>query len=460
MPVEKLSQELESVSDKLDIVDALWKGTQAMRAAGTTYLPREEAEEIQDYNRRKDMSFLTNFFKKTVKVMAGRLFQKPVNIVDAPAFEQFDANVDLEGRNLHRFAYDLTQKTIRDGIRFIVVDAPSSEGVRTAAEERALGIRPYFVEVDVRSVLGWRTEDRRGQRVITQFRYMETVTEPEDEFSTVSVDQIRVIEANQVTLYRKNKKGEWVLYQEIPTSVGFVPVVPVYAGRQGFMDFEPPLMDLAWLNLEHWQKSSDQSNILHVARVPFIMYRGYSAQYDSAGNEVPFVVGPNAMAKDPNPQADMKYVEHTGAAIGSGRQDLMDIEARAVAIGADFATPRKSGEMTATEAAIGEAGDVSDLSALAQNIKDALELALSYVGEMTRQPFTGEVSMSTELGIIHTPVNVQELVKLRMSGDISREGLFEILNQEWDTQLNPETERERLETEPPVMGGMDAFAGP
>jgi len=34
------------------------------------------------------------------------------------------------------------------------------------------------------------------------------------------------------------------------------------------MQAKPPLLDLAWLNVEHWQSASDQSNILHVARVP------------------------------------------------------------------------------------------------------------------------------------------------------------------------------------------------
>lgn len=375
MPVDALDSTLEEQKDNLELVGTLWGGTQAMRDAGVKFLPKEVAEEALDYDRRRKQSFLTNFFKKSVKVMAGRLFSEPVTVINSPTFEAFSENVDLEGRNLHRFGYDLAQKLIRDGIRFIVVDAPPSDGVRTAAEEREAGIRPYFVEVDVRNVLGWKTEDVAGQRVLTQFRYMEFVTVDVDDFSTMTLEQIRVIEPSIVTLYRKNEKGDWYLFEPIQTSADFVPVVPIYAGRQGFMDFEPPLMDLAWLNVEHWQKSSDQSNILHVARVPILHWAGYGAERDKDGNVVDVVISPNALVKSSNPSARLEYVEHSGAAIGAGRQDLVDIETRAIAMGAEFATPRKSGDVTATEIAINESGDVSDLSALAQNLKDSLELA-------------------------------------------------------------------------------------
>jgi hypothetical protein len=457
MPVDSIDGWIKDQEKNLNMVESLWSGTQTMRDAGPLYLPKEEAEEPLDYKRRKEMSFLTNFFKKSVKVMAGRLFEEKVTVIDAPAFEAFSENVDLEGRNLHRFGYDFAKLLMRDGLRFIVVDAPIAKDVETASDELAAGIRPYFVEVDIRNVLGIKFVEIGGQRVITQFRYKEIVSEEADEFTDISVEQIRVIEPNQIRLYRKNERGDWFLYDTIETSIGFVPVVPVYAGRQGFMEFEPPLLDMAWLNVEHWQKSSDQSNILHVARVPILHWAGYGAEYDKDGNKVNVVIGPNSLVKSSDAQAKLEYVEHSGAAVGAGRQDLQDIEARAVAMGADFATARKSGDMTATEASINESGDVSDLSALAQNVKDSLELAMMYAGEMSGTEFTGSVSLNTDLGIIKTPINVTELVKLRGMRDISLEGLYSVLNDEWGTTLNPDDERERLANEPPSVASIGAF---
>ena len=454
MPVDSKIRILSSAEADLALVDALWGGTRSMREAGKVSLPQEKAEEKKDWEIRRDRSTLTNFFRKSVSTMAGRLFEDPVTVKDADAFLPFAENVDLEGRNLHRFGYDLTKGSLRDGLRFIVVDAPLAIDVKTRADEQAAGIRPYWIEVDIRNVRGWKTVDVAGQRVLSQFRMQETVTENTDEFTEKEVQQIRVIEPGRVRLYRKDAKGDWQPHKEIITSIAFVPVVPVYAGRQGFMEFAPPLMDLAWLNVEHWQKSSDQSNILHVARVPILHWAGYKPKHDESGNEAGIVIGPNALATSSDANAKLEYVEHSGAAIGAGRQDLIDIEDRAVAMGAEFAAPNKSGDITATAAVLDESGDVSELSAFAQNVKDSMELAMSYTGVMMGTEFTGSITINTDLGIIETPVNIPELVKIRAMRDISREGMFDILNDEWGTTLDSATEAERVEDE----GGMPVDA--
>jgi hypothetical protein len=44
--------------------------------------------------------------------------------------------------------------------------------------------------------------------------------------------------------------------------------------RCAFGDGEPPLLDLAYLNVKHWQSQSDQDNILHIARVPILALIG------------------------------------------------------------------------------------------------------------------------------------------------------------------------------------------
>jgi len=444
-----ISTEVEA---DLEMILSLWGGTRVMRDAGVTYLPQEPGEEKEAYNNRKARTTLTNIFKKTVNTFAGRIFEDPVTVTEADQFNEFLENVDLESRDFHRFSHDLTRFAIRDGLRFILVDAPVAEDVKTKADENKAGIRPYFVEVDRRQVLGWKTEVSGSDRIFSQFRFMEKAEVIEDEFTTTVIDQIRVIEPNRVRLFRKDGAGNWQLHQEIPTSIDFVPVVPVFSDRQGFMKAQPPLLDIAWLNVEHWQKSSDQSNILHVARVPILHWAGYKAAYNDEGKETELIVGPNTLAKSPNENARLEYVEHSGAAIGAGRQDLIDIEDRMVALGAEFTTPQHSGTVTATEKAINESGDISELSAFAQNLKDSLTVAMNMVGKMMGIEFKGTVNVPTDLGIMHDAVNIAELVKLRMNGDISREGTFEILNDEWDTNLDAEVEAERLENEVPALG--------
>jgi hypothetical protein len=451
MPVNDKMKAVTDVEADLQLVSALWGGTRTMRAAGKEFLPQEAGEEKEDYNNRKNRTTLTNIFKKTINTFVGRIFETELMVENAPAFSEFLANVDYESRDFHRFVYDLSRFTMRDGLRFIMVDSPVADGVKTKADETAAGIRPYFIEVDRRNVLGWKTEVVAGEIIITQFRMVEVVSVSTGEFTVNAVEQIRVIEPNLVRLYRKDSKKEWVLHKTIRTSIDFVPIVPVFADRQGYLESTPPLLDLAWLNVEHWQKSSDQSNILHVARVPILHWSGYKPQYDAAGEVVDLVISPNTMAKSADPNAKLEYVEHSGAAIGAGHEDLIYLEDRMVALGAEFTSPKKSGSITATEKAINESGDISELSAFALNLKDSLVNALNMAGKMMGVEFNGDVLINTELGLISNPVNTTDLIKIRALGDISRKGMFEVLNKEWGSNLDNEVESERLADEPPAF---------
>jgi len=460
MPVDTKTQPVKDVEPDLELVKALWGGTQAMRDAGEKYLPREPGEEKKDYENRRDRSTLTNVFKKTVTTNVGRIFEDKVTIND-PNFAEFDENVDAEGRSFHRFGYDISKLALRDGLRFILVEAPEAEGVKTKADEKVAGIRPYFVDVDRRQYLGAKVEIIGSQKIITQFRMMETVFEGGDEFVQKAVEQIRVIEPNKVRLYRKAENGDWKLHQEIETSIPFVPIVPIYADRDNYLESPPPLMDLAWLNTEHWQKMSDHNNILHVARVPILHWAGYQSMQDADGNNVDLTIGPNTLAKSSNPQATLAYTEIKGdGALDVGLKDTEALEARMVASGAEFAAPKRSGDITATEKAIDESGDISELAAFAQNLKDSLTNAVQMVADITKVSFNGEITMPTDLGIVVTPVSIEQLVKIRAMGDISREGMYEVMNDEWDTDLDAEKEQDRLSVEQPSLvkepAGVDA----
>lgn len=453
MPVNTKSEAFKAIEDDLELVGTLWGGTKAMREAGKTYLTQKPAEEEEDYKYRKKRSTLTNFFKRSIQTMNGRIFEDLVTVTDTSSeFEQFSENVDLEGRSLHRFASDVSELVLRDNLRYIVVDAPSSEGVTNRAEEQAAGIRPYFIEVDPRSVLGVKEETVRGQKIITQFRYMESVLENSaDEFQEKTVEQIRVIEAFRVRLYRKDSSGEWHFYDEIPTSIDFCPVVPVYADRQGFIQSRPPLIGVADLNIAHWNSESQQTVILDYSRSPILHHAGHKAMPNNEGVASEVKVGPGSYVADTDPNAKLNYVEPQGAAIEAGRQHGLDLEERARQMGAEFAAPQKSGDVTATQVAIDKSGDTSNLAEYAQNLLDSLYVAFDMVGEMIESPFQGVITLNTELGIIPLPVNMDAISKFRATRDISQETVLDILNREYSLSLSVDEERERMEGEM-VMG--------
>lgn len=78
----------------------------------------------------------------------------------------------------------------------------------------------------------------------------------------------------------------------------------------------PPLLNLALLNIKHWQSQSEQDNILHVARVPLLV------AYGLADGETLTIGSSSATRFDDRQRQGLEYVEHTGAAIEAGKISL------------------------------------------------------------------------------------------------------------------------------------------
>ena len=191
-------------------------GTKAMRGAGQTYLPKFPAESQDAYDARLKSSFLFNGYKKTVRDMTGRVFTKSVEI-EGDALKDEEQNIDMQGRDLSAFARDVFEAGLSGcGLSFIMVDAPPRPGIVTKAQAEASSLRPYLVHVKAEEVLGWKTETEGSRTYLSQWRMLEKVEQedPEDEFATVSVDQVRVLTLQEgrvnVRLYRAVSNGaEW-----------------------------------------------------------------------------------------------------------------------------------------------------------------------------------------------------------------------------------------------------------
>jgi hypothetical protein len=159
-PVRKTSAVVDGMADAWPLIDALMGGTKAMRAAGKRYLPQWPAEEGDSYQARLATATLFPAYERTVAVMTGKPFSKPITIgEDVPTrLRGWCENIDLQGRNLHAFAADLCMEALGHGFGGILVDSPPAQGVKTVADEQKAGIRPYFVHVAHDAILGWKTE--------------------------------------------------------------------------------------------------------------------------------------------------------------------------------------------------------------------------------------------------------------------------------------------------------------
>lgn len=405
---------------------ALMGGTKAMREAKQTYLPQFPKEEDDAYKARLKSSWLFNGFRKTVRDMTGRVFDSPVEMGQGAPDQlvTWATNIDLQGRDLSEFARDVFVEGMKgSGISYVMVDAPARRGDESRQEAETQNLRPYFVHLKLESILGWKTRVEANVTKLAQIRIMESVSEsnPDDEFDEMHIDQVRVLDYNEdrkavdVRIYRKDSKKEnWVLHDEYPTDLPEITVVPFYANRTGFFTGEPVLDDLADVNVAHWQSQSDQRNILHVARVPILFGKGF-------GEKESITIGSSVATMAADTEASLEWVEHKGAAIASGRQDLKDLEFQMETHGLQLLVQK--GNQSATGEALDAKKETSQLAMMADALKDCLEQAFAYMADIANIAAESvEVNVNKDFGVsMMTAQEVTAMLSAVNTGNLSRE---------------------------------------
>jgi len=426
---------------------ALLGGTKTMRAAGETFLPRYPAEPLPDYKIRLQRAVLTNYYAQTVRHLVGKAFSKPLALQDdvPPQLVEWCEDVDLQGTHFNAFAAEVFWEALGVGLTGILVDFPKQVQGVSLAEERASGARPYMTMLPVETILGVRTAGQA--REIQMARLLENSIEADGDFGEKIVKRVRVLYPGGYVLYQETKDGEYAVVEEGTMSIGRVPLVPVYGLKVGTWHGAPPLLDLAYKNVQHYQMDSDLSNALQVACFPILAASGYDQDRDPT-----IKVGPNIVLATGDPQGKFYYVEHSGTAINTGRQKLEDLKADMATEGIQSLMPRANGDATATETQVKYAESTSDLQRMAFGLKDSLENALKLMAEWVGLPDGGSIELRGQFVLPRdAATEAQALIALRSAGEItSRTLLSELKRRDFlPDDFDVEGEQELLAMEGP-----------
>ncbi|HEY9145729.1 MAG TPA: DUF4055 domain-containing protein, partial [Thiobacillus sp.] len=243
-------------------------------------------------------------------------------------------------------------------------------------------------------------------------------------------------------------KGEWEIYREGRTSLTEIPFAPIYGRREGFMVGKPPMLDLAYLNVKHWQSQSDQDTIEHVARVPILA--GVGIEEGS-----PITVGANCAVNLPL-GADLKYVEHSGASIKAGADSLIRLEEQMIQSGAELLV-KKPGDRSATESANDAEGNKSDLQRMAEMFMDSLDLAMYFTAKFMGLDSGGTVKLYTDFGAgTLSEASAQLVLNIQQGGLITKGTAIKELQRRGvlDEAVDADDELALVEAEGPAPGTM------
>lgn len=427
------SEAYDSMIETWWMIDHLLGGTKTMRGAGRAYLPQHSEESDDNYDNRLGVNVLFNAFKITLEHFVGRPFSDPVKLNnDVPENMEFLAdNIDLEGNNITNFCRDWFRCGLAKGYCHILVDMPqmAPEAMpQTLQDERRAGRRPFWQMIEPENMIYAEgdvvTDPISGElrEMFTHVRIAECVIQRVG-FAEVKRERIRVLEPGLYQVWEKVKtnkrKDEWMVVEQGPTGIDFIPIVTYYSNRQGFMRSDPPLEDLAYLNVRHWQSMSDQINVLTVARFPMLASAG---AVDSTGSTQR--IGPRQLLMTKDANGRFYYVEHGGKAIDAGWKELENLEESMEAYGATF-LKRTPGVQTATARALDSAESVTPLQDMITRFIDSVNNALAVTAHWMGQPEGGTVTILNDFGPEEADKEgIKLLLELRKDRDISRKAVI------------------------------------
>lgn len=408
------------------MIEYLIAGTEAMREAGETYLPKEPREEAKSYKARLRRSFLFPQLRKTLARTVAQPFSRPVTLTKqeqlSDVLKEVVKSPSRDGTSFDTFARHLFNDMITYGLCHVLVDYPVTTGEETIADEQQKGLRPLFIRIHPRNLISWKVGVRNnGESYLEWIRFLEPIRSQGDSFRTVFEYQLREVHADGTwrILYISDKGTEQELSKGKATYTNGIPLFTAYARKIDTLVAEPPYRDLAEMNVCHWQASSDHRNLLRFARCATLTMVGVSqTEVDSA------TVGVNQVLWSKSPEAKISYTEHSGQAVNASEADLKRIEERMEVLGAEPLVGKAAG--TATGAILTAEDEDCEAQSWVKELEGVLLQAFQSAADWTKGSLPGEfaVDIYSDFSLAKDAGSMDTLLKMRASGDISQETLL------------------------------------
>jgi len=432
------------------VAEALLGGTPTMRAAGKNFLPMETREAAADYEYRLSVATLFPAFRRTITVMAGKPFSKPLTFgEDVPeTIKGLCDDCDLEGRNLHTFMAELMQKVLAFGLEGVLVDYPVTAGqVRTLADEKAIGARPYLVPIKHSQILGWKTRKVNGVTKLAQLRIAEVKEVEDGPFGVKCVKRVRVLAPGSFEVWEETEKKEWILVEGGLTTLDDIPFVPFYGARLAFMCGVSPLLDLAYQNVKHWQQQSDQDDSARFARKRLLVFSGITEDSEIIASSHYSVKLPQG--------ATATVVQGSAESVTVGRTELDALEAQMITTGAELLVVKPGEQKSATQSNNDAEGNKSDLQRISENFADSIDQCLQFMAEWLKEPTGGHVTLFSDYGAGSlSDASAQLIISMQQGGLITKETAIREQQRRGtlSPDIDPEAELDAVAEEGPKLG--------
>lgn len=433
--LEKRAPDMAAMLPYWDKTDAIVEGYDAIKACGRSYLPQFIDEDNNDYDNRLKLTKYTNVYRDIVEGLASKPFEEEISLEkDTNAeIEVFAEDVDGDGNNLTMFAALTFFNAINSAIDWIFIDYPTVDRskVRTLADEKAAGVKPFWSHILGRNMLEVQTTKFGGKSEISYARIFEP--------GCGNPDRVRVFKRDPATsvvtweLWEKQEevgpdnKRKYKLIDSNVITISVIPLVPFSTGRRdgSTWKFFPAMQDAADLQIQLYQDESALKYIKTLSGYPMLAANGLRPEMMPDGKTPKKVrVGPSRVlwgVPDGNGNhGEWVYVEPTAANMKFLAEDIKETKQDLRELGRQPLTAT-SGNLTVITTAVAAGKARTAVGAWALGLKDALENALVITCMWMKIEAEPEVNVYNEFdNFAEGNTDVEALNSARERGDISR----------------------------------------
>jgi hypothetical protein len=450
----------EEYAKKWQRTRAACDGQDAVHSKGVLFLPKLAEQTDIDYRNYVERATYFNACGRTLEGLVGMVFRKEPSKEYPTALQSIVDDLDLSGNSIDRTAQLIMTELIRIGRFGLLVEYPQvNVEVNSQAQASALNLRPYVTHYPAESILDWRIERINNAMQPTMIKLMESYEVSKSVFEYECRPQIRaLLLENGVYLqriYRKPDGGDWTQFGDdiIPAMRGNpLTAIPFWAfgSETNSLDLQqPPILDLADLNLAHYRVNADYERGCHFAGLPTPVLAGF--QFDENSK---VAIGSTTCLVSSEPTAKWGFLEFTGQGLTALLDNLKAKEAQMAAVGARMLSPEKAGVEAEGTLLMRTNGETSVLASLTMMVSENLQQILQFMAEWLN--VGGEIKYELSTDYVPVGLTAQELdslVKSWQSGAISYPTLFSALKRGEiiSNGTTLEDEQELIANETPVL---------
>lgn len=386
-----------------------------IREKGATYLRQFPKEPNEKFKARLNESVIRGEFRDAIEKMAGMVFRTDPKPADLPDdLDVMMTDIDMRGNSLWAFIIKAFIHYLRDGNGYIYIDAPPlskkaaeriANGERPTLKDRE-NDRPFWVFYEASQVINIRYENTPSGRRIAQVTLQEEHVEAEGDFGEKTIIKYRVLRPGKWWLYKtdNNNSDNLSIEEEGSTGLDFVPLIAL-----DDITNNPPMLELAMINVQHYNKTSDYDNICHIVCTPTRVQKYATAEDATKAGEMQ-VASPGVGIKIWGDGASVSYAEVKGDGMELARTRYLDLETQMAKIGIGMFSPNMSAPRTAAEIVDTTGKQQSRLSLFTRMIENGIEQAIY----MTAQYFN-EILGSVRIDLENAEAKTR--VKLKVDYD-------------------------------------------